>query len=51
MIQGHLEWEKAYDAAKAKMSGDTPDREAALKELKALGLTAGEAIAAVDRKK
>lgn len=51
MIRGHLEWEKAYDAAVAKGRGETPDREAAIRELKGLRLTEGEAIAAIDRKR
>ena len=51
MIHGHLEWEKAYDAAVAKGRGENADRETAIKELKALKLTAGEAIQAIDRKK
>lgn len=51
MIRGHIEWEKAYDAAKAKATGENPDREAAIRELKALGLTEGDAIAVLDRKK
>lgn len=51
MIRGHLEWERLYDAAKAKVSGENPDREAAIREMKALGLTEGEAIAAIDRKR
>lgn len=51
MILGHLEWEKAYDAAVAKGRGENPDRETAIRELKALRLTQGEAIAAIDRGK
>ena len=51
MIRGHLEWERAYDAAKAKASGDTPDREAAIEDLKRLQLTRGEAIAILDGKR
>ena len=50
-IVGDLEWIRRYDAAKAKAGGETPDREAAIAELKALGLTHGEAIYALDRKK
>jgi hypothetical protein len=51
---GHLEWERRYDAAIAKGRGTAevgPDRETAISELKALNLTAGEAEAAIDRKK
>jgi len=54
MILGHLEWEARYDAAVAKGRGtnsDTgPDRETAIRELKGLHLTEGQAIAAIDRK-
>lgn len=51
MIRGHIEWEKAYDAAIAKGRGETPDRDTAIAELKSLGLTEGDAIAAINRKK
>jgi len=55
VIKGHIEWEKAYDAAIAKGRGTNsetgPDRDTAIKELRALGLTEGDAIHALDRKK
>ena len=38
----HEEWLKKFDAARAKATGDNPDRAAAIVELKALGLTEGD---------
>lgn len=55
MILGHVEWEKKFDAAIAKGRGVNsetgPDRATAIAELKALGISEGDAINHIDRRK
>jgi hypothetical protein len=55
MIRGHVEWEKAFDAAIAKGRGINsetgPDRATAIAELKALGITESDAIRAIEGRK